>query len=362
MGEGHVGASREIARRVVERGHEARVVDFLDAFPAGLGKLWRGFYLLQLRRFPESYDSTYQLFYRHASLWRPFVSFEAFLAHRVMERWIADFQPDVVVSTYSFATLVLGELKAKGKLDATTVNFLTDFAVHPRSVHPAVDLNLAIHARPAAAAAARTGKPARALGPVVTPAFTSHLPERRAAREAWGIAPGERMVLVTVGSWGVGGGLEETVAIAAQGGWRVFTVCGTDSDLKARLEGRGLGTALGWTDRMPELIAAADVVLENAGGLTSLEAFAAGVPIVTYRPIPGHGRDNAREMAAAGVTWLANDEAELLRALDVLSSDSAERARQLTVTGAMFAGDPVDEILSPNLWDDKALEGTSTHA
>src|SRR4051812_42146203 len=54
MGAGHAGASRELARRIIDRGHSAVVVDFLDAFPARAGVAWRGFYLLQLRRFPES--------------------------------------------------------------------------------------------------------------------------------------------------------------------------------------------------------------------------------------------------------------------------------------------------------------------
>ena len=49
-------------------------------------------------------------------------------------------------------------------------------------------------------------------------------------------------------------------------------------------------------------LAAADVLVENAGGLTAMEAFAAEVPVVSYRPIPGHGRDNVRAMVQAGVT------------------------------------------------------------
>lgn len=104
MGAGHAGASNELARRIRARGHRAEVVDFLDAFPARAGVAWRGFYLLQLRRFPESYDSTYRLFYEHERLWKPFVAFETLLAHRRVLRWNRELRPDVIVSTYSFAT------------------------------------------------------------------------------------------------------------------------------------------------------------------------------------------------------------------------------------------------------------------
>jgi UDP-N-acetylglucosamine:LPS N-acetylglucosamine transferase len=346
MGQGHLGASKEIAARVVQQGHDARIVDFLDAFPLHAGKAWKEFYLLQLRRFPESYESTYQLFYHHSRLWKPFVQFERVLAQRAVMRWVETYSPDVIVSTYSFATLVVGELRARGRISVPTVNFLTDFAVHPRAVHPGIDLNLAIHPRPAAAAAERTGRRTLAPGPAVPPIASATAPNRLAARDGWGIGADEPMVLVTSGSWGVGTGLEDTVQLLANAGWRVFVACGTDEALRSRLEARRLGTALGWTDRMAELVVGSDVIIENAGGMTSLEAFAAGVPTVTYKPIPGHGRDNAREMAAAGVTWLAADDDDLLRALDRLSGDTPERARQLDATKAMFAADPVDDVLA----------------
>src|SRR2546423_2669889 len=103
MGAGHVGASQELARRVRAGGDRAVVVDFLDAFPARAGVAWRAFYPLQLRRFPESYDSTYPLFYRHERLWAPFVALETALPHRPVSEWIDTVRPDAGVSTYSLS-------------------------------------------------------------------------------------------------------------------------------------------------------------------------------------------------------------------------------------------------------------------
>ncbi len=39
---------------------------------------------------------------------------------------------------------------------------------------------------------------------------------------------------------------------------------------------------LGFTDRMPEVLAAADVLVHSTGGVTCLEARAAGTPVVSY--------------------------------------------------------------------------------
>jgi hypothetical protein len=46
-------------------------------------------------------------------------------------------------------------------------------------------------------------------------------------------------------------------------------------------------------------------VVQNAGGLSSLEALSAGIPVVTYRCLPGHGRTNATGLDQAGwVPWI----------------------------------------------------------
>ena len=57
------------------------------------GKLWRDFYRLQMRRFPESYESTYRMFYQHPRLWKPFVNLETVLAQRKVMSWVSAFAP-----------------------------------------------------------------------------------------------------------------------------------------------------------------------------------------------------------------------------------------------------------------------------
>ena len=47
-------------------------------------------------------------------------------------------------------------------------------------------------------------------------------------------------------------------------------------------------------------MAAADALVDNAGGLMCWEAQAAGLPVILYRPLPGHGRFNARALESAG--------------------------------------------------------------
>jgi processive 1,2-diacylglycerol beta-glucosyltransferase len=157
-------------------------------------------------------------------------------------------------------------------------------------------------------------------------------------------------VLIVAGAWGVGG-LESTVAdVADRGHFVPVVVCGRDEKMRHRLtelaRTRGWpGVILGWTDRMPALMAASDALVENAGGLTSLEAMRVGLPVVSYKPIAGHGRENTAEMAAVGVSRLARSRDDLDGALRLATTIGPLRQAQIDAGRAMFAHDPATVVL-----------------
>jgi UDP-N-acetylglucosamine:LPS N-acetylglucosamine transferase len=83
--------------------------------------------------------------------------------------------------------------------------------------------------------------------------------------------------------------------------------CGSNVRLRERLESIPGVVALGWREDLTALVSAATCVVQNAGGMTSLEALAAGTATLTYRPIPGHGITNARALDTAGlVPWVSD--------------------------------------------------------
>ncbi|MGH3430497.1 MAG: hypothetical protein ACRDQZ_23510, partial [Mycobacteriales bacterium] len=76
-----------------------------------------------------------------------------------------------------------------------------------------------------------------------------------------------------------------------------------------RLQQAGYPHIFGWIADMPRLMRACDVVVQNAGGLTTSEALACGLPVLTYRCLPGHGRANARVLDEEGlVPWIRSPE------------------------------------------------------
>src|SRR6202041_3658892 len=67
----------------------------------------------------------------------------------------------------------------------------------------------------------------------------------------------------------------------------------------------------GFTEKMPQLLAGADALVHSTGGVTCLEAKAAGTPVVSYGLPVGHARLNTRAMATLDLLRLANNTDEL---------------------------------------------------
>jgi UDP-N-acetylglucosamine:LPS N-acetylglucosamine transferase len=341
MGAGHDGAAKELQRRLEACGHRVEVVDFLDAVAFHIGPVLRWFYQVQLRMAPWSYELSYKM----APLLRaPAVMLDTWLTRRKLKRVIKEFRPDAVVSVYPLASLVLGRMRRRKQLRVPVLTYLTDFAVHSLWVHRGVDRHLAVSEVSAEAATAKGGKDARARGPLVSERFREVEYDRDAVRAGLGLAPEDRAVLVVAGSWGVGDVIATVEAIGRSGEFHPITVCGRDDNLRAELEQRGYGTVIGWTDQMPALMTAADALVENAGGLTCMEAFASGLPVVTYLPIAGHGKDNAETMARAGVNCYARDEADLQDVLRRVTRPGPERAQMIENGQRLFVADPADDV------------------
>jgi hypothetical protein len=102
-------------------------------------------------------------------------------------------------------------------------------------------------------------------------------------------------VLAIDSGWGFGP-MADSVLALARAGVHVLAVAGRDRQLETRLRQVAAAvprvTPFGFTDRVPELMAAADVVLALPGANTCSEARVVGRDLLLLDVMPGHGRDN----------------------------------------------------------------------
>jgi len=126
----------------------------------------------------------------------------------------------------------------------------------------------------------------------------------------------EPLALISAGSLGLGSIHDTVRAVLQHPSVQVVVLCGRNEPLRRGLTGHERVIALGWRDDVPQLMAAADVLIHNAGGLSFTEALVTGLPAITYLAIPGHGKANARVLAAADLAAWPQNPAELAVAID----------------------------------------------
>lgn len=322
VGAGHDAVAEELAARLEEAGVAVDRHDFLDLMPGSTGRVFVGSYHGMISRAPWTWKLLYggmdnpRMAGIQASLFTA-------LAGRSIRRAVEGDTTRMVIATYPLASQVLGRLRQRGKVSTPVHTYLTDFSVHQLWAAPGVDAHLALHQVAAVQARAVGCADVSVVAPLVDRRFTLATPESRfAARARWGLPQDARLALLVGGSWGAGE-LERTVADveAADPGITCVVVCGRNEGLRERLLAAGVKHAHGWVDDMPSLMHAADVLVQNAGGMTVQEAVASALPVVTYRSIPGHGLTNAAALDEAGIARWARHSGELAAALAGALSD-----------------------------------------
>jgi len=309
VGGGHAAAGRAVRAELDRAGHRVVVEDGFRAMSPTLSGFLSEEYRRQARNASESLATVFGVTSRKAGAWSVRTAVGLLFARRLLAT-IRSESPDVVVSTYPLVSAALGRLRATGRMRVPAAAVIADYGVHPLWVVPVLDIHL-VASRRSAELTRRAGGEAALIRMPVDPAFRS-APTRDAARTALGIPPGAFMVLVVGGAWGIGD-LEGAARCAVRSGAYTVVVTGENTDLKDRLERAFGGDALvlGWTDQMPALMSAADCLIQNAGGMTCLEALEVGLPVILFSPIVGHGELNCRVMEEEGAAIRAHDTGEL---------------------------------------------------
>jgi processive 1,2-diacylglycerol beta-glucosyltransferase len=338
---GHNGAARELSRRLAERGLDVTELDLLDLVP-WVGAAMTRTYFAMLRWAPW----TYQLTYAALNRVRVLAAISTLITWSGRRRLLRQIPPDTVtvVSTYPLASQLLGWLRRHQRLEVPAATFLTDFSVHRLWVAHGVDTHIALHEVPAQQARRLGAANVIVGGSLVGPAFRPlGQRERATIRREFGLPDQQRLALLVGGSWGVGDIARAARQVARTELAAPVVVCGQNAALRRRLQADGIRYCLGWVENMPQLIGAVDVLVQNAGGLTSLESFAVDVPVLSYCSIPGHGRTNAAALDQAGLALSVKRDSDLRVALGELL-DGPRGSRQRVAGSQLGARDPADVV------------------
>jgi processive 1,2-diacylglycerol beta-glucosyltransferase len=283
---------------------------------------------------------------------------------------------DLLVSTFATGASTIAKLGSEGSLarPPATVALCTDVTMHSLWVHDG--MNLFLVTSESAAASVRRYLPRAPIAIVPAPVRPQfhQAPTQSEARTTLGIDPEARCALVMGGGWGLGPLAETAEALAGQG-VVVLVVAGHNEPLAVALDQvarRQPGVMpFRFTDQIPTLMAAADLVLTTPGATTCSEARVMNRPLLLLDVMPGHGRDNVQHELELGQADVCDADPErlvqcALGALERSAPPGASRpdadrfgrefANALAMVG-IFPSVPEDDLSLP----DRAITPVPTH-
>ena len=319
-GAGHVRAAQALEKAFVAHGDcSVQHIDAIEYVSKLFQRAYDKSYISMVQRAPELMGLLYE---RTDQPWehpRRRLALDR-LNSQPMIRMLKHVQPDLCVATHFLPAEIIAWLIAKKKLSAKNAIVVTDYDVHAMWLCRTVGrYYLAIPE--AAEYLAGIGVPReilRVTGIPIDPLFSIPL-DRPAARSTLKLDSSLPVILLAAGGYGVGP-LEQLVRdlLALQKPWQLVAIAGKSEKMKKRLDeiARSAGhlpsgaprlVAVGFTTQMDQYMAAADLLVGKAGGLTTSEALARHLPMALIEPIPGQEFRNADHLLEEGAAIRCNN-------------------------------------------------------
>jgi processive 1,2-diacylglycerol beta-glucosyltransferase len=320
-GSGHNVAARSLTAAFERAGASVRVVDhFRELVGPAFERGSRAFYYWMLRRLPVLWGIGYALGDQMTSD-SPLALGMTRLGFTRLGRLLEREAPDAVVTVHATPAVAMSALARRGRVPPHTT-VVTDFVAHSQWIAGRVDRYCVAAEEVKHEFIARGIPPQRIVvtGVPLRPEFEAPM-DPAAARAAFGLSDRLPVVLAMAGAQGSMGRLPDVARALtrlprpAQG----VLVAGLDRALEAALGRLVQGTSirtLGYVADLHRLMAAADLVVSKAGGMTLAEALATETPLVLYGSLPGQERRNERFASRCGIALVARSPGELGRALE----------------------------------------------
>jgi len=339
VGSGHTRAAQAVVEAMLRANHaeDAEVVDVLcHAWPM-FRVIYRDAYISIIERAPGLVGWLY----------RSSDTAEGGSARRAVQRAaiarmrdiIDSERPDTIVCTHFLAAELLNGMVTRGEWRGLFAVVVTDLDAHGLwAACPQADRWFVALPETAEILVGK-GVPRERIvvsGIPIMGAFSAPHPPRAEIRARIGLSADHPMILVSGGGVGVSS-LEQTLEalLGLEMDCGIAMVCGKNEALRARAQAvadrfgagaRARCTVLGFTDRMHELMHAADLSVGKPGGLTSSEALAMGLPMAVLNPVPGQEERNSDHLLEWGVAIRLNSPESMRWRIATLLSDGPRLA------------------------------------
>jgi processive 1,2-diacylglycerol beta-glucosyltransferase len=348
---GHLRAADALVSAFEAKGVFARHVEVLRHTNPVFRKIYSDLYVELMTRGPDLLGWLYKTFDRPWQFQKRRLALDR-LNTGPLVKLIRQQNPDLALCTHFLPAEILLFLRKKKMLDIPIGVVVTDFDAHAMWILRDVDWYFV--------ACEETRVYLAALGIPLETIFVTGIPidlkfgvekPRREARLRLDLDPDRTTLLVSPGGFGVGP-VESLVRTIheVQHPIQTVVICGRNKRLEDHLKNcsnmRHPMKVIGFTNEMDSWMAASDLLVGKAGGLTSSEALARGLVLVIVNPIPGQEERNSDHFLEEGVGIRCNNLPALPYKIDILLSDKERFSRMQQAARRMAKPNAALEVAS----------------
>ena len=295
-GGGHNAVAHALRELFEAHGDVCRMEDCLSFISEDVSDVVSRSHNFVYRHVPRLFASGYRHTMRHPETFNEHHNGRRVLklGRRNLGRFLQQGKYDVVVCTHVFAAMMLTDACRKYGLRMRTAIVETDYINSPGAHSSDVDWHFIpdIGFKKDLEALGVPGARIVASGIPVRSAFYARQ-DRADARRALGLPEEGHLLLMMGGSMGAGPVPELAAALAERlaPGDRVCVVCGTNKSLRGSMRAAHGDderfNILGYTDDIPRMMDAADLLMTKPGGISVTEAAVKRLPMVLVEAVAG---------------------------------------------------------------------------
>jgi processive 1,2-diacylglycerol beta-glucosyltransferase len=353
---GHLRAADALVSAFEAKGVSARHVEVLRYTNPVFRKIYSDLYVELMTRGPDLLGWLYKTFDRPWQFQKRRLALDRLNTGPLL-KLIRQENPDLALCTHFLPAEILLYLRKKKILDIPVGVVVTDFDTHAMWILQNVDWYFVACEETRVYLAVLGIRPETIFvtGIPIDPKFGTEKPKAE-TRFNLGLDPDKTTLLVSAGGYGVGPVESLVRAIdEVQHPIQIAVICGRNKRLEDHLkdlsETRHPMKIIGFTSEMDSWMAASDLLVGKAGGLTSSEALARGLALVIVNPIPGQEERNSDHFLEEGVGIRCNNLPALAYKIDTLLADKERFSKMQQSVKRMArsnaASDVVSTILRP---------------
>ena len=293
---GHVKCAEAITEEIYASRPDASVttVDVMDyLFPHLSKAIYKGFSLL-VTKLPGMYNHLNRAAGKHAG-----VPMKKTIAAK-LDRLIAETQPDLIISNLPVCSKYISAYKELRVCTVPLFTYITDITVHDEWIADKTDLYFV--------GDESTGNVLISKGVSAEKIVVSGIPVKRVFKSAFkdgtlkdqekadtGTHTKKRLLIMGGGLGLVPGGSRLLKRLNEESCFEVTLITGKNRSLEKRARRKYKNiNVVGFTDKIADYMAAADLVLTKPGGITTFEAIASRTPMYIVDPFLEQEMGNAR--------------------------------------------------------------------